>query len=30
MSADILHIGHLNVISEASRHGDVIVRSSHR
>ena len=25
MSADILHIGHLNVISEASKHGDVIV-----
>ena len=25
MSADILHIGHLNILSEASKYGDVIV-----
>lgn len=25
MSADILHIGHLNIIEEASKHGEVIV-----
>ena len=25
MSADILHIGHLNILSEAAKHGDVVV-----
>lgn len=25
MSADILHIGHLNILSEAAQHGDVVV-----
>lgn len=25
MSADILHIGHLNILAEAAKHGDVIV-----